>query len=410
MADLLPWEIAVAIETRIDERIVVDIWERQAFAASALETLGVRVVFRGLPSDAGGPDYQDTILSIGGKHLVTGDVEFHVNTGDWYRHGHHLNPKYNRVILHVVWTEDTVATRRQDGALVPVLPLEGSGCRLGPLSSASCMKPLVPHPCVTTFAQLPTDLLLSEVGRLGIQRFNDRSNRFTADLAIEDADQVAYSALLEGLGYASNRRAFAQLADAVPYAWLHSVPLEQRLASMLDAARLMPRAPVPPPAHLAADSWRLARLRPANHPARRLQGIVLLLARMTPSPAAAMVEAVAGADRPSDLRKSLVIRDEEDAYIGPGRADELAVSVVLPLVAALDPSDDRALLLFEKYPSPPSNRWTRHMVGLMQCAGHDVQRAHTAREQQGLHHLYHAFCRGGNAAVCPLCRMASTSD
>jgi hypothetical protein len=245
---------------------------------------------------------------------------------------------------------------------------------------------------------------------LGVQRFEDRSNRFVADLAIEDADQVAYSALLEGLGFASNRRTFAELADAVPYAWLQSIPREQRLASLLDAARLAPSATISPPARLPVDSWRLTRLRPANHPARRLQGIVQLITRMTPSLAASLVHAVAGADRPVDLRKTLIVRDRDDAFIGPGRADELAVSVVLPLVTALEPSDERARTLFAGYPSPPSNRWTRHMLSLFQYAGHDVPRVHSAQEQQGLHHLYHTFCRPGNAGACPVCRTSSKRD
>jgi Protein of unknown function (DUF2851) len=397
----------VAVQTRIDERMVVDLWERQAFVASALGALGLHVVFRGLPSDAGGPDYQDAILSVEGKRLLTGDVEFHVEAADWYRHGHHLNPKYNRVILHVVWTNDAAETRREDGASVPVLALDRSEHLPALVTDTPSTSPLLPHPCVATFARLPVDRLLSEVRRLGIERFEARSSRFAADLAIEDADQVAYGALLEGLGYASNRRAFAELADAVPYAWLQSIPFEQRLATLLDAARLAPSAPVPPPAHLPAHSWRLARLRPANHPAQRLQGIVLLLARLAPSLAGSMEDAVAQAGRPSDLRRKLVVRDGDDGYIGAGRADELAVSVVLPLVAALNPSDRQPSKLFENYPSPPANRWTRHMLGLIQHAGHDVQRVQTASEHQGLHHLYHGCCREGNATACPLCRIGS---
>jgi hypothetical protein len=394
------------VETRIDEHMVVDMWERQAFPKEALRVLGLTVIFRGFPSDAGGPDYQDAILSVEGRRLLTGDVEFHVNAGDWYRHGHHLNTKYNRVILHVVWTEDTSETRRHDGEKIAVLVLERNTHPLPRFAT----RPLVPHPCVDSFARLPTDLLLSEVRRLGVRRFEDRSNRFSADLAIEEADQVAYGALFEGLGFASNRRTFAELADAVPYAWLQSLPLEQRLASLLDAARLSPSAPISPPAHLPAGSWRLTRLRPANHPARRLQGIVQLLARLTPSLAASLADAVAGACRPIDLRKALIVKDRDDAFIGPGRADELAVSVVLPFVSALVPSDDRARRLFELYPSPPSNRWTRHMLGLFQSAGHTLPKVHTAQEQQGLHHLYHTFCRPENSGACPVCRIPSTRN
>jgi hypothetical protein len=42
-------------------------------------------------------------------------------------------------------------------------------------------------------------------------------------------------------------------------------------------------------------------------------------------------------------------------------------------------------------------------LALIQQAGHDVPRVRTAREHQGIHHLYHEFCRGGNAEACLLC-------
>jgi hypothetical protein len=104
------------------------------------------------------------------------------------------------------------------------------------------------------------------------------------------------------------------------------------------------------------------------------------------------------------------VREGDDAFIGPGRADELVVSVVLPLAAALEPGSNTAATVFDRYPSPPPNRWTRHMLGLLQRAGHDVPTVRTARAHQGLHHLYHAFCRSGRYGRCTVCRMARLTD
>src|SRR5690349_11996598 len=59
----------------IDERSVTQIWERQAFDPAGLSTSGLRVLFRGAPSDAGGPDYQDAMLVTEDQQLITGDVE-----------------------------------------------------------------------------------------------------------------------------------------------------------------------------------------------------------------------------------------------------------------------------------------------------------------------------------------------
>ena len=106
---------------RVDERFVVGLWESQTIDPASLQRLGIRVIFRGIPSDAGGPDYQDAILSIQEREIARGDVEFHVRASDWYRHGHHHDSQYNRVILHVVWIDDAVETVRADGRHIPVL-------------------------------------------------------------------------------------------------------------------------------------------------------------------------------------------------------------------------------------------------------------------------------------------------
>jgi hypothetical protein len=235
-----------------------------------------------------------------------------------------------------------------------------------------------------------------------VERFHRRAAVFSADLSAESPDQTAYRALLEGLGYASNRSVFRLLADAVPYGWLMDVPLHRRGAVLLDAAGLGPQATPSPPAHVPREAWRLSRLRPANHPALRLRGLALLLERFQPSLADALVRLVHATERPSELRARLVARDG-DTCIGPGRGDELAVSVVLPLVSALEDPADSAERLFLRYPSPPFNRWTRFMLDLAREAGHDGLRVRHADDHQGLHHLYHGHCRRGVSAGCPLC-------
>ena len=48
-----------------------------------------------------GPDVSEAILIIM-NIIVKGPVECHINTNDWFYHGHQNNPLYNDVILHVV--------------------------------------------------------------------------------------------------------------------------------------------------------------------------------------------------------------------------------------------------------------------------------------------------------------------
>ena len=71
-----------------------------------------------------GPDFVRAEIIIDGQLLV-GDIEIHVDSSDWYAHEHHLNPSYNRVVLHVVYRNDDInlRTRLQDGQRIPTLEL-----------------------------------------------------------------------------------------------------------------------------------------------------------------------------------------------------------------------------------------------------------------------------------------------
>ncbi|HOJ36632.1 MAG TPA: DUF2851 family protein [Ignavibacteriales bacterium] len=47
-----------------------------------------------------GPDFRDAFIIIDGIHY-NGDIEIDYEISDWKKHGHFLNPKYNKVILHI---------------------------------------------------------------------------------------------------------------------------------------------------------------------------------------------------------------------------------------------------------------------------------------------------------------------
>jgi len=387
---------------RIDERFVVGLWESQAIDPSSLQRLGIRVIFRGIPSDAGGPDYQDAILSIQDREIARGNVEFHVRASDWYRHGHQHDFHYNRVILHVVWIDDSTQTIRADGRRIPVL------CLASPLPDEAHpdlvrgAQALLRHPCVEAFENLLYSDLVERIRSAGIACFRQRVERLSAELGCVEPDQVAYAAILEGLGYASNRETFGRLADIVPYAWLQSIDTAAWVSTLLDAAGLGPCAEVMPPGHVDTRSWRLTRIRPNNHPTLRLTGIGIFLQRLGPNLAEKLCELVARATRPKDMRSIFLVEKDGQGLIGPGRADELVVSVLLPFVAASQPFSLHAERLFKAYPSPPINRWTRVMQGLLSEAGHEFK-PRTAPEHQGLHFLYHSYCRPQRPTACPVC-------
>ena len=80
-------------------------------------------------------------------------------------------------------------------------------------------------------------------------------------------------------------------------------------------------------------------MRPANHPWRRVAGAAVLLARYLESGLVAGLQQAAESGRPSRLTSALVVGKGEAggrSLIGPGRARDLAVNVVLPFFHALE--------------------------------------------------------------------------
>jgi hypothetical protein len=263
--------------------------------------------------------------------------------------------------------------------------------------------PLFGHPCSAAFRSLDASTLSRRIEEAGIARLVSLAERFAADFTFTHPHQVAYSGLMQAMGFASNREPFRMLAECVPYRWIMPLPAEQRTEVLLDAAGLGPPGRVPPPACLNPDVWRLSRLRPGNHPVRRLLAVSVLLERFKPS----LIEALAGlvleAKKPREICRALTVSASGLPALGAGRADEIAASVVLPLIAAFLPERPEPTLLFSAYPSPPSTRWTRTMTEMMRVGGHELN-VRSALQHQGLHATYVAHCRFGKRDGCPLCR------
>ena len=90
---------------RIPEKLIQKIWLRGEFEKDALRTTdggSIRVLSPGKWNLSGeGPDFLGAEIEIAGS-TVLGDVEIHFRSSDWRAHGHHENPSFERVVLHVI--------------------------------------------------------------------------------------------------------------------------------------------------------------------------------------------------------------------------------------------------------------------------------------------------------------------
>ena len=358
------------------------------------------------------------MLSQPDGRLIRGDVEVHVRASSWAAHGHAADPAYRQVMLHVVQAADGLALDWRGGH-VPTVQLEPDPCRLPP--PAPWPRPgqgraREPVPCVRQAAAV-----WQVVEAAGLERFRARVARFEGDLSAVSADQVVWRGVAEALGFRRNTRPFGQLADAVPWVQAAAVVGDRGavgLAGLLLGTAGLLEAATLPEAHawralqrglgvrpqLSPASWDRRQVRAAGAPQQRCRGLADLAARWVqpssaykPGPAAQIVEAISTAL--AERRPRLWRVCHVPPWIGRGRAQVIAVNVLVPFAAAAGVREAESL--YARLPGEPSNRVVRYMAD--QLGGPEV-RFRGACQQQGLLQLFNVSCAARVCERCPASR------
>ena len=393
----------------ISEAQLARLWQRRAARSQALRTESgrrVSVLYPGRPGVTAGPDFRNALLLVEGHGLVQGDVEVHLRQRDWQAHGHHHDPNYNGVALHVALQSDAEPSRTDAGATPPLVNLRNllDDARLddadGQEIRSRLWRILAHHGYRRP--ERP-EAMAALLNRAGDARFLSHSSRFRMLLPAQSPAQTLWESICEALGYRHNRHPFLRLAAAAPIATLadaaRRLPETQRDAPLADCLLRMAGFEPGPPINglgppLDAGEWRLFRVRPPNHPKRRIMGAARLVARFTDSGLIAGL-ARAAAGKPAALTDALTVKDAaagKSALIGATRARDVAVNVVLPFLHAQrtlagDPRGAEAMLaLYRSYGPLSDNEITRELAAALQESAWP-RVADNARRQQGLIHL-----------------------
>ena len=393
----------------ITEKQLAILWQRRAVRHRAFRSESgarVRVLYPGRPGVTAGPDFRNALLMVEGQGLVQGDVEVHLRQKDWRAHGHHTDPNYNGVVLHVALEAESEPSRTDSGGVPPLVTLtelvsdEGSEDAGGRETRRQLWRSLEQHGYRRPEQPEQMAALLN---RAGDARFLSHSSRFRTLMTEQSQDQTLWESICDALGYRHNRHPFLMLATAAPYNVLSAaarhLPETQRESELaLRLLRLAGFEPGPVPAGLGqpldSREWRLFRVRPPNHPRRRILGAAGLVARFGGSGLVSGLQAAADSGNPKRLTESLSVaaNDQKSAPIGPARAREIAVNVVLPFLHAHHTlADDFAnaekmLELYRRYGPLSDNEITRELAAALQRPEWG-RIADNARRQQGLIHL-----------------------
>jgi hypothetical protein len=307
----------------IDERLVQVIWQEQMLRADTLKTSSgkrIEVIEPGRWNTGRGPDFLGARLKLAGEEIA-GDVEIHVQSEDWRRHGHHQDFEYNSVVLHVFLNarDDRPYDDKQNGDRLERLNLQA---QLDPdLETIRLTVSVDEYPygrpaslglCHEQFLRLPEVQVRSFFGAAGRARMEDKIARLKAQRLAASPAQLIYQAIMVAQGYKSNKTLYFLLAKRVPLAdlkpLLSEVPPQDRealiLSILLHVAQLVP-------AELGEDVdnesrefvdrlrelWKPARpyfsdrfipptrrwysgMRPPGFPGRRLAAVAILLGRL----------------------------------------------------------------------------------------------------------------------------------
>ena len=434
---------------QLTEAEVVRLWQeqmqRQRLLADSEGNL-IEVLYPGRLNDSRGGDFRDALVASGRGHQ-NGSIEIHIRTSGWQSHGHHRDPVYNQVILHVALEQDRAGkTMLENGQAVPTVIL---GRYVHPESSNPL--PGSAWPCQGTALKWDPENLIQALDQAGESRLELRAARYQKDWSPAEAGQRFYEGLLEALGYAKNKLPFLELAGRAPLKRLEDMIHRENAAEsglirmqalLLGMAGLLPSqrspdymrteytdhlesewsqlAPVSAPPY---PHWELFKVRPGNYPVRRIAALshwlyryresgitsaLLDLVRRTPcGPAHIALESAlfvtAEGYWADHYNFGLPHPEAGPVVLGRERAAEIIINVVLPFSLAwsrmsADPElGSRAREIYAHYPRLEINSLERHMLNQLALRPRQIN---SARRQQGLIHIYQTLCTRGKCGEC----------
>jgi hypothetical protein len=450
----------------LSERELGRLWRDQTFPPEALVTgegERLRVIYRGRSGGGPGPDFRDALIATR-SGLLQGDVELHVRSSDFRKHGHHRDHAYAGVVLHLVfWDDERHPTLLPGGATAPVAALAGwvEG-RATEIARWLERPALWREPCFSALTRQGAPAVAATLERLGVMRFRRKTAAVAALVREAGAEEALWQITLEALAFGADREAFRLLAREVLWASLRARLLALQTADRGgEALRVLETS--------LGCSFVLARpaRRPANRPARRLEGAARLAARFAERglgesildgfegeprngdrtiPGRAGVEwrsrdeqgppPVSGNEfrppkRRDDEQKaaaSLIAALTVARLIGRSRAIEIVANAALPWLAALGPEARarRAEAIFARLPLPARYGAVRHLHEAVGRASEKTAKRKSQteigpsddrvstfglgdpavpvdfRRQQGMLYLLREYCTQGGCGRCPL--------
>ncbi|MBG0859349.1 MAG: DUF2851 family protein [Bacteroidales bacterium] len=263
------------------------------------ESNKIHVIHPGEYNRDAGPDFFNARVRIGDTEWA-GNVEIHTRASHYYTHGHHLDPSFDNVILHVVAENDKKVFNSKGEEILT------TGLVYDSLLYDKYLD-LVNNPCIIAcqddVSRIDTVLLHSWLDALVTERLHEKSDAIMKIYTEtgHDWDETFYRVLTRYFGFRVNTEPFEMLANALPFRIIrkHSDNLFQIEALLFGTAgmleeglfkeaisddyyirlirefRILSSKYSLHPLH--GWIWKFCRLRPANFPTVRISQLAAML-------------------------------------------------------------------------------------------------------------------------------------
>ncbi len=337
-------------------------WKHRLTPLGALQTTDgspLDVIDPGLHNHDAGPDFFNAKVKIDGM-MWAGNVEIHLRSSDWYRHGHQTDAAYNNVILHVAESVDCQVVT-QSGKTLPQLELkipEHVRHNYEELSRTEeyprchtivpSIDPFVAHSWM--------DTLVSERLSGKATAVVDRLQRLRGDW-----ERTLFCSVARSFGFGLNGDPMERWAELVPLEKLgkHRDELLQIEAVFLGLSGLLPADESPEaqqwarefayqqrlftlPESMQRSEWKYLRLRPQNFPHVRILELASIYSQARLGMASVVERAMS--DKPLQQLRELFDTGRKGKSIGKATRESIIVNAILPvLYAYADQHADEAL-------------------------------------------------------------------
>lgn len=267
-------------ELKFPEKFLYEIWKERNFNNELSTTKGdkIKIIDCGSQnSDLAGPDFKSARIKIGNV-TYQGDIEIDSFYSDWKAHGHYLNKKYNKVILHFYFTTDgnKPFVYTQEGRKIPSISM---GKFLNKDLKTTIQKAIVSErqnrtfkmPCSEINNLVSEETKLSFLYELGLERFKKKRNKmlrrlkeiiYLDEMQLKEPvirydlderfynreftqndfndrkiwQQLFYENIFEALGYSKNKEMMRKLSEAVDINFLKKLNEKEDTVFYIESA------------------------------------------------------------------------------------------------------------------------------------------------------------------------------